>query len=82
MSKDNINKGKKIEGVVVSNAMDKTAVVKVARFVKDDKYKKFYKVSKKVKAHDENNTAQVGDKVVLAETRPISKDKHFTIVAK
>ena len=69
-----------LSGVVVSNKMDKTVVVSVSRFVKHPKYGKFYKVSKKYKAHDENNKYNKEDKVFLAETRPISKDKKFIVV--
>jgi small subunit ribosomal protein S17 len=68
-------------GVVTSDAMDKTIVVQVKRFVKHPKYHKFYKVSKKYKAHDENNTFKVGDTVSIKACRPISKDKSFTVVA-
>jgi small subunit ribosomal protein S17 len=68
-----------LSGVVVSNKMDKTVVVSVTRFVKHPKYGKFYKVSKKYKAHDENNKYNIGDKVFLSETRPMSKDKKFIV---
>jgi small subunit ribosomal protein S17 len=74
------NKIKKIlKGVVVSDKMDKTIVVSVSRFVKHPLYGKFYKVSKKYKAHDEGNIYKTGDKVEIIETRPISKDKRFKI---
>lgn len=73
---------KTLKGVVVSDKMDKTAVVSVTRFVKHKKYQKYYKITKKYKAHDEGNTVKVGDKVEIAETRPRSKDKHFEIVTK
>ena len=65
-------------GVVVSDKMDKTAVVAVTRFVKHAKYHKYFKITKKYKAHDEAGH-KVGDKVTIVETRPISKDKHYTI---
>ena len=71
-----------LAGVVTSAAMDKTVVVKVTRFVKHPKYQKFQTLTKKYKAHDEGNTAKVGDKVEIVETRPISKDKHFKLVTK
>lgn len=75
------NKTKKIlKGVVVSDKMDKTVVVSVSRFVKHPLYGKFYKVSKKYKAHDEGNIYKTGDKVEIIETRPISKDKHFSVL--
>lgn len=77
----NTTTNKKIlKGVVVSDKMDKTVVVKVDRYVKHQKYQKYYTISKKFKAHDEENKAKVGDKVSIEETRPISKDKHFKIV--
>lgn len=69
-----------LKGVVVSNKMDKTVVVAVTRFVKHPKYKKYLKITKKYKAHDEANTATVGAQVAIIETRPISKDKHFALV--
>ncbi len=69
-----------LKGVVVSDKMDKTVVVSVSRFVKHPLYGKFYKVSKKYKAHDEENTHKTGDKVEIVETRPISKDKRFAVV--
>ena len=74
------NGGKILNGVVVSDKMKDTIVVEVVRFVKHPKYKKYYKVNKKFKAHDAGNTAKVGDKVSIKESKPISKDKHFTLV--
>ena len=71
-----------LSGVVLKAAMQKTVVVKVTRFVKHPKYKKYVTLTKKYKAHDENGTAKVGDMVKIVETRPISKDKHFKIVEK
>jgi small subunit ribosomal protein S17 len=75
-----VNK-KTLEGVVVSDKMQKTVVVRVERFVKDAKYGKYVKISKKYKAHTETNDAKVGDKVTIRECRPLSKDKHFEVVA-
>ena len=75
-------KGNTLKGVVVSDKMDKTVTVSVSRFIKHPLYGKFYKVSKKYKAHDENNASKVGDMVEIVETRPISKDKRFKVVAK
>ena len=69
-----------LTGKIVSDKMDKTAVVLVTRFMKHPKYKKHVKISKKYKAHDETNSAHVGDAVTIVETRPISKDKHFKII--
>ena len=67
-------------GVVVSNKMSKTIVVKVEESVKHSKYSKIMKRSVKFKAHDEKNECDVGDRVLIMETRPISKDKHFRLV--
>jgi small subunit ribosomal protein S17 len=75
-------KGNILKGVVISDKMDKTVVVSVSRFIKHPLYGKFYKVSKKYKAHDENNESKVGDKVEILETRPISKDKRFKVISK
>jgi len=72
--------GKILSGVVVSDKMKDTCVVLVVRFVKHKKYKKYHKVSKKYKAHDAGNTKKVGDKVMIKECKPISKDKHFIIL--
>lgn len=82
MNKQTVKSGKKIDGVVVSNKMDKTVVVNAQRFVKHKKYGKFYKKDKKYKAHDENNEFEIGDKVTIIETRPISKDKNFKVLKK
>jgi small subunit ribosomal protein S17 len=72
---------KTLDGVVVSTKMKDTVVVLVNRFVKHARYGKYYSRSKKYKAHDEGNTKKEGDKVTIVETRPISKDKHFKVVA-
>ncbi|MEX2052128.1 MAG: 30S ribosomal protein S17 [Candidatus Paceibacterota bacterium] len=73
-------KGKTLKGIIVSDKMNKTIVVAVSRFIKHPLYGKFYKVSKKYKAHDEENKHKVGDQVEIMEGRPISKDKKFTVV--
>ncbi len=75
-------KKRKLEGVVTSDKMTKTVVVTVTRLVLHPKYLKHYKVSKNFKAHDENNEYKVGDKVVIEETRPISKDKRWKVILK
>jgi small subunit ribosomal protein S17 len=67
------------EGVVVSNAMDKTVVVTVSRLVKHPQYKKYVKRRTRFKAHDENNECNVGDRVAIAETRPLSKQKRWRV---
>ena len=66
--------------VVSAGKMDKTIVVKVISRVKDPIYKKVVQKSKKFKAHDEDNECGIGDRVLIMETRPISKDKHFRLV--
>ena len=66
-------------GVVVSDKMEKTAVVKVDRLVKHPVYNKYIKRSAKYNAHDIDNSAKIGDKVVIVETRPMSKDKRWKI---
>lgn len=82
MEKETIKKHKKkFTGVVVSDSMDKTIVVKVNRFVKHPKYKKFYNKSKKFHAHDENGIAHVGDKVTIVESKPYSKTKKFEVIS-
>lgn len=78
-----INKaGNILSGVVISDKMDKTIVVSVSRFIKHPLYGKFYKLSKKYKAHDPENKYKTGDKVDILEVRPISKDKRFKVVSK
>ena len=67
-------------GKVVSDKMDKTIVVAVVDNVKHPLYKKIVKRTYKLKAHDENNTAQIGDRVKVMETRPLSKDKRWRLV--
>lgn len=75
-------KKRRLEGVVVSDKMKKTAVVKVEGLKLHQKYRKYFKTSKKFKAHDENNDYHPGDKVIIEETRPISKDKCWRIIGK
>ncbi|MCK6619269.1 MAG: 30S ribosomal protein S17 [Calditrichaceae bacterium] len=67
-------------GVVVSDKMDKTVVVAVERRVKHPFYKKYIKLTSKFKAHDGENACQIGDKVKIMETRPLSKTKRWRIV--
>ena len=67
-------------GIVVSDKMDKTIVVQIVRKAKHPLYGKTVKITKKYKAHDEENVAKVGDKVMITETRPLSKDKRWRLV--
>ena len=68
-------------GHVVSNKMDKTIVVAIEDHVQHPLYKKIVKKTYKLKAHDENNDAHVGDTVRVMETRPLSKDKRWRLVS-
>ena len=74
------NDRKVMIGTVVSDKMDKTVVVAVETNVKHKIYSKIQKKTYKLKAHDENNECQVGDKVKVMETRPLSKDKRWRVV--
>ncbi len=67
-------------GVVVSNKMDKSAVIRVDRYVKHPQYKKRRRLSTRFIIHDPNNELQVGDTVRVMETRPLSKKKRFRLV--
>lgn len=71
-----------MKGEVVSDKMTKTVVVAVTRLKKHPKYKKYYKITKRYKAHDEKNEFHTGDKVIIQETRPLSKDKRWIVVNK
>ncbi len=67
-------------GVVVSNKMDKTITVSIERKVPHPVYKKYFKRTTKLMAHDENNQCQIGDKVKIMETRPLSANKRWRLV--
>ena len=71
-----------IKGTIISDKMQKTAVVEVLRLKKHPKYKKYYKVSQKFKAHNPEDQYHTGDKVLMQETRPMSKDKRWKIIGK
>ncbi len=73
---------RQLNGVIVSDKMQKTVVVAVSRLVKHPKYKKYYKVTKRYKAHDEKNEYHTGDKVIIQETKPLSKEKRWIVIAK
>ena len=78
MEKRNLRKS--LIGVVTSNKMNKTIVVSVENTVRHPIYKKTIKRTYKLKAHDEKNECQIGDKVRVMETRPLSKDKRWRLV--
>ena len=67
------------EGVVVSDTMQKTRVVRIERVFRHPKYERVVRMSKKLKAHDEANASRVGDRVLIEETRPLSREKRWRI---
>ncbi|WKC85396.1 30S ribosomal protein S17 [Borreliella lusitaniae] len=71
---------KELIGIVVSDKMSKTIVVEIVQRKMHPIYRKYLKVSKKVKAHDDKEVSKIGDKVKIIETRPISKDKRWSLV--
>ena len=80
MEKETRNLRKTMIGTVKSNKMDKTVVVAVERNVRHKVYGKIVKKTYTLKAHDENNSCEIGDKVKVMETRPLSKDKRWRVV--
>ena len=73
---------RRLKGTIVSDKMAKTVVVSVVRLKKHPKYKKYFKVTKKFKVHDENNEYHTGDRVIIEETRPISREKRWVVIGK
>jgi small subunit ribosomal protein S17 len=73
---------KQLTGTVISNKMQKTVVVRVERLKEHPKYKRRFKVSKKYKAHDEKGEYKIGDKVIIEECRPMSKEKRWRVIKK
>jgi small subunit ribosomal protein S17 len=79
-SSDNRKQQRKVRtGVVISNKMDKTVVVEVSRTVMHPVYKKFVRRRKRFMAHDEENRCQIGDQVMIVETRPLSRHKNWRV---
>ncbi|MBI2160916.1 MAG: 30S ribosomal protein S17 [Candidatus Rokubacteria bacterium] len=74
-----VGERKSREGVVVSDAMQKTRVVEIERVFRHPRYQRVIRMSKKLKAHDETNESRVGDRVLIEETRPTSKEKRWRI---
>ncbi|MBI4134962.1 MAG: 30S ribosomal protein S17 [Candidatus Sungbacteria bacterium] len=70
---------RRLKGIVVSDKMQKTVVVRVDRLMRHPKYLKYMKKSTKLKAHDEKNETKSGDHVLIRETRPMSKDKRWIV---
>ena len=79
MSEVSESKNRVISGVVVSDGMDKTVVVRIERQVKHPIYGKYIRRTDKVSAHDENNDCKVGDMISVVETRPLSKTKSWCL---
>ena len=73
---------KKLTGIVVSDKMQKTIVVNVERIKEHPKYKRRYKIHEKDKAHEEKQEYHIGDRVVIEEAKPISKDKKWKVISK
>jgi small subunit ribosomal protein S17 len=73
---------KQLTGTVISNKMQKTVVVEVERLKEHPKYKRRFKIHKKYKAHDEKGECKVGDRVIIEECRPLSKEKRWRIIKK
>ena len=76
------NKKRRITGVVVSDKMQKTRVVAVERLRKHPKYLKYYRITARFKAHDEKNEYHTGDRVIIEEARPLSREKRWIIIKK
>lgn len=73
---------KKLTGIIVSDKMQKTVVVKVESIKEHPKYKRRFKVHKKYKAHDEKQEFHTGDKVIIEESSPMSKEKRWKVISK
>lgn len=83
INNDTIKKRERmLKGVISSDKMNKTVVVAVTRLKEHPKYKKYYKVTKKYKAHSEANEYKVGDVVIIKQIRPMSKDKRWKVIKK
>lgn len=72
--------GQTLTGVIVSTQMKDTVVVAVTRYVRHPKYRKFMRLTRRIKAHDAGNTKKMGERVTIAECRPLSKEKHFRVL--
>jgi len=73
---------RKLKGKIISDKMTKTRVVAVTRLKLHQKYRKYYKITKRFKAHDEKNEYKTGEDVVIEECRPLSKEKRWRIISK
>lgn len=70
---------REIEGIVISDKMDKTIVIELKQRIKHPIFKKYYTIRKKYKAHDEKNECQIGDRVMIRESRALSKQKRWVV---
>lgn len=77
--RNSLQKRRELTGVVVSDKMQKTIVVRVSRQVRDPLYKKYVEMNRRYKVHDEKNEAKTGDRVVLIESRPLSREKRWVL---
>lgn len=82
MKEQSNERGRVLQGTVVASKMKDTITVAVERYVKHPKYQKYMRRTKKYLVHDAGNTAEVGTKVEIRESRPISRHKHFILVKK
>ena len=73
---------RKLQGIVVSDKMNKTVVVEVTHWRSNARYLKYYKITKRLKAHSESNEYKAGDKVVIQETKPLSKEKRWLVISR
>lgn len=73
---------RRLKGTVVGDRMSKTVVVEITRFKTHPKYLKQFRLTRRFKAHDEKNEYKVGDKVIIEEVRPLSKEKRWAVVNK
>ena len=79
MELSRVTEKRKMVGMVVKDKMDKTIVVEVEKYSRHRQYKKYIRTKKRYKAHDEENRCKVGDRVVILEARPLSKDKCWVV---
>ena len=82
MTKNQNSKPRILKGVVASDKMQKTVVIEVSRMKKHPKYKKYFSVTRRFKAHDAEGVYKTGDKVLIKETKPLSKEKRWTVINK
>lgn len=77
--KEKREKGRSLRGIVVSNRMKDTVIVRVSRYVKHPMYGKYQRLTKRYKVHNPGNTVQIGDAVTILSCRPVSKEKAFVV---